>query len=77
MTKQIVPLTRSDFENWERKIVKNNDEFCSHCDGELEKHVLKNGIIVYLCYKCDTVWKKEIIDENNFRLVKSKELTII
>ena len=71
--KPIIPITTKEFQTIEIMILENSDKFCSYCDGELEQHVLKDGKIVYLCYKCDTVWEREIIDENHFKLVKSKE----
>ena len=73
MAKQIIPITERDFQALEEIILKNSDKFCSYCNGELEKHTLKDGKIIYLCYRCDTVWEKETIDENHFKLVESKE----
>ncbi len=70
---QIIPITESDFQTLEIVILKNKDKFCSYCNYELEKYILKDGMIIYLCYECDTVWEREIIDENHFKLVKSKE----
>ena len=71
--KPIVPITKRDFRSLGIIILRNSDKFCSRCDGKLEKHILKDGKTIYLCYECDTIWEKEIIDKNHFKLVESKE----
>ena len=75
--KLIIPTTPSDFQSIEDRIVYNNDSICLFCDRELEKYTLSDGVIIYLCYKCGTIWEKEMLDENNFRLIKSNELTMV
>jgi len=30
------PLTKSEFENWRKKIARNNDTVCDYCKGKLE-----------------------------------------
>ncbi len=75
--KLIIPITPTDFQKIEEMVSQNNDTICPYCDKKLEKYIFKDGVIVYLCYECGTVWKKEIIDENNFCLSRSEELIII
>ena len=78
MEQEIIPITRRDFQSLEIMILKNSNKFCSHCDSELEEHILKDGrTVIYLCYGCDTIWEKKILDKNDFYLLRSEELTII
>ena len=72
-----IPITPEDLAGIEAKIGADQNKICLNCDGKLEKHVFKDRKIVYLCYKCDTVWEKEIIGEDHFKLAKSERLFII
>ena len=75
--KPIIPITTRGFQSLAIMILRNEDKFCSYCNYGLEKHTLKDGKIVYLCYQCNKVWEKKIIDEDHFELVESEEgLTI-
>lgn len=76
--KPIIPITKRDFQAIEEMIGINQNKYCPYCNELLEKYRIKNSKeIIYLCYYCDTVWEKEIIDENHFKLVKSERLFII
>ena len=60
MKQKIIPLTKSDFNGWERKIAENNDTICPYCEGELktkDKIPFAPGIF-YKCEKCGKEFKK-------------------
>jgi ribosomal protein L37AE/L43A len=58
--KSIIPTIKRNFQALEVIILKNNDKFCSHCNGELEtndKIPFSSGIF-YTCRQCGKKFKK-------------------
>ena len=80
MKQRSIPLTKSDFENWEREIARNNDTICNCCEGELEteEEIPFSTGIKYECKQCGKKFKKtKYMDfgtgENYFVLEERKE----
>ncbi len=60
MEQKIIPTTPEDFQALDVKILKNNDEFCPCCNGELETNNegLFSAGIFYICKQCGKKFKK-------------------
>ena len=60
MKQRLVPLTQSEFRDWERKIAMNNDTICNYCEGKLEtkeEFPFPAGI-KYTCKQCGKRFQK-------------------